>query len=250
MKIAQYYQKDRYQYEMIQWRREHYYPFRLSIFLKKLNFKLKGKILDAGCGDGGLAKEIVVRFNKAKVYGVDISKEGCKLARKYCVETKVTDLNKRIPYPDNYFDFIISQEVLEHIIDTDRYFEEFHRVLKKGGKVIITTPNLLAWHQRMLCFFGIVPTFYELSTTDKSIGLGILKKILYNKQPVGHVRVFTKMALVDIAKLYKFKVLAIKGTNIEFKLPPPFQEIYKILDYLFSLTPSLASNLILYMKKV
>ena len=125
MKVNKYYQTTRYEKEMIQWRKEHYYPLRLSLLTEKLNLKFKGNILDAGCGDGGLAKEIGARFPKVKIYGVDISREGCRLAKKYCIETKVADLNRKIPYPDNYFDFIVSQEVLEHIIDTDKYFEEF-----------------------------------------------------------------------------------------------------------------------------
>lgn len=249
MKVNQYYQTTRYQKKMILWRKEHYYPLRLSLLVKKLELKFKGNILDAGCGDGGLAKEIRERFPDTRIYGVDISKEGCRLARRFSIETKVADLNKEIPYPNNYFDFIVSQEVLEHIIDTDRYFEEFYRVVKKGGKIVITTPNLLAWYQRLLCILGIVPTFYELSTKDRSIGLGILKKILHNAQPVGHIRIFTKMALEDMANLYGFRVLTIKGATIKYEFPPIIQQIYDALDYLFSLLPSFSSNLILYMEK-
>lgn len=249
MRVDKYYQTTRYQKKMIKWRKEHYYPLRLSLLIEKLGLKLRGNILDAGCGDGGLAKEIEERFSNLKIYGIDISRKGCRLAKRYCQETKVADLNKEIPYPDNYFDFIVSQEVLEHIIDTDRYFEEFYRVVKKGGRVVITTPNLLAWYQRLLCVLGIIPTFYELSTKDRSIGLGILKKILHNAQPVGHIRVFTKLALKDMANLYGFKVLAIKGATIKYEFPPIVQQIYDALDYLFSLLPSFASNLILYMEK-
>ncbi|MBI2031227.1 MAG: class I SAM-dependent methyltransferase [Candidatus Levybacteria bacterium] len=249
MKIDQYYQTTRYEKKMIQWRKDHYYPLRLSLLINKLNLKFKGNILDAGCGDGGLAKEIAARFSTVKLYGVDISREGCRLAKKYCVETKVADLNKKIPYPNNYFDFIVSQEVLEHILDTDRYFEEFNRVLKKGGRVVITTPNLLAWYQRLLCVVGIVPTFCEMSTKDRSVGLGVLKKILHNTQPVGHIRIFTALAIKDMAKIYNFKLLALRGATIKYEFPPGLQQVYDLLDYIFSLIPYFSSNLIIYLEK-
>jgi SAM-dependent methyltransferase len=249
MKIDEYYQEDRYREEMIGWRNEEYYPWRLDMLISKLNIKLKGRVLDAGCGDGGLAKEIKEKFPKTEIYGIDISKEGCRLAKKYCLETKVVDLNKKIPYPDNYFDYIVSQEVLEHILDTDNYFEEFNRVLKKGGRAIITTPNLLAWYQRMFCLIGIVPSFSELSTRNRKIGLGVLNRVLHNTQPVGHIRVFTSKGIVDMAKLYNFKVLAIKTSPIKYFFPKPLQYIYDGMDWFFSQFSSLGSNLVLYIEK-
>jgi len=43
--------------------------------------------------------------------------------------------------PDNHFDFVVSFQVIEHIKNDVQYVKEIHRVLKKGGKFIVTTPN-------------------------------------------------------------------------------------------------------------
>ena len=44
------------------------------------------------------------------------------------------------PFPDNYFDVIFSSEVIEHLYDVDFVFNEFSRMLKPGGRLILTTP--------------------------------------------------------------------------------------------------------------
>ena len=48
---------------------------------------------------------------------------------------------KTIPFEDEYFDLAISFQVIEHIPDVEGYLKEFYRVLKRGGKLLITTPN-------------------------------------------------------------------------------------------------------------
>jgi SAM-dependent methyltransferase len=47
----------------------------------------------------------------------------------------------RLPFPDGYFDMIISRSVVEHLEDPPQVFREFNRVLRRGGKVVIITPN-------------------------------------------------------------------------------------------------------------
>ncbi len=55
--------------------------------------------------------------------------------------TEVGDLNKKLPYPDNYFDEIYSNCVLEHIKNLDNFSRECFRVLKKGGKLHVHTDH-------------------------------------------------------------------------------------------------------------
>ncbi len=56
--------------------------------------------------------------------------------------------------PDNYFDFVITFQVIEHIKDHKTFVREIFRILKPGGKVILTTPNIKTsltrnpWHVR------------------------------------------------------------------------------------------------------
>lgn len=249
MRIQQYYQSGRYRKDATKWRKEIYFPMRTQWLIGNLPKTPSGKMLDAGCGDGGMLVEIKKLFPSIDAYGVDISKSGCEIAARRGIKTKVADLNKRIPHRDNFFDFVIAHEVIEHLVDPDKFLEESHRVLKKGGYLIITTPNLAAWYHRILFLFGYYPLFLEMSTRDRSVGIGILKQIVKNKQPVGHIRVFTLPTLKDLVNKYGFKVEKVASSPIAFGFPQPLGFVYDTLDYFFSSFPSLGSNLLVIAKK-
>jgi SAM-dependent methyltransferase len=89
-----------------------------------------GKLLDVGCGRG----EHVDIFNKLgfDAYGIDLEATKPK--------TKRVDLEtEKIPFPDNYFDFIMSKSNIEHIRNVYHLMKEMRRVLKPGGKIVIMT---------------------------------------------------------------------------------------------------------------
>lgn len=62
-------------------------------------------------------------------------------AFKTSATTQVSNLNKRLPYPDNYFDEIYCKSVLEHIRNLGTFSDECYRVLKKGGKIWLRTDH-------------------------------------------------------------------------------------------------------------
>jgi len=55
--------------------------------------------------------------------------------------TLVHDLEKGIPFPDNFFDELYSKNLLEHLRNVGIHLEECYRVLKKGGRLVIITDN-------------------------------------------------------------------------------------------------------------
>lgn len=114
-------------------------PRVLKIF-KKHGVK---KILDLGCGSG----RHVVYFSKKgfDVYGIDISKYGIKLTKQWLgnrkAKLKIGNIYKKLPYKDNFFDAIISVQVINHgtIEKIRKLIKEMERVLKPGGLIFITT---------------------------------------------------------------------------------------------------------------
>ena len=48
-----------------------------------------------------------------------------------------------LKFDDNSIDFVVTFQVIEHIKDDEKFVQEIHRVLKPGGKLILTTPNIL-----------------------------------------------------------------------------------------------------------
>jgi len=116
------------------------YPKKLSNYLSKRFFSHSVKgipvILDIGCCTGRALK----MFDEARpmaLHGIDIRDEGVEgIIFKECdLETE------NIPYPDDYFDFVYSKSVLEHVRNTDNFLSESLRVLKPGGVFVGLTPD-------------------------------------------------------------------------------------------------------------
>ncbi|MGH2870712.1 MAG: class I SAM-dependent methyltransferase, partial [Solirubrobacteraceae bacterium] len=149
------------------------------------------------------------------------------------------NLEEGIPYPDDSFDVVSAGEVIEHIYDPDRLLREARRILRPGGHVVLTTPNLQAWYNRALFVAGIQPIFYETSTKSSDIGAGPLKKFKLDSAPVGHVRVFNRTALLDLLASESFRTVDVRGSEFE-RLPGAIAR----MDRWFSRLPSLASNLV------
>jgi ubiquinone/menaquinone biosynthesis C-methylase UbiE len=101
-------------------------------------------VLDIGCGYGAFVLYASEKKVK-KVYGIEITEKDLATAKK-CVEKENVELKVgsgiEIPFPDNYFDTVVSFEVLEHIPKNteNKMFSEINRVLKKGGKLYLSTP--------------------------------------------------------------------------------------------------------------
>ena len=101
----------------------------------------KLRVLNAGCGPGFDSEE----FKKAGHYvvGIDFDKRLVDFASEHGFqdEGKVVDLNKRLPFKDNEFDVVFCSEVVEHLPAIEGFFGECNRVLRKGGRLLVTTDN-------------------------------------------------------------------------------------------------------------
>lgn len=150
-------------------------------------------IVDLGCVDNYLKK-----FLKGRKYiGVDITGKPDILA----------DVEEGLPFfKSNSIDFIICGEIIEHIVDTDFLLSEIYRVLKKGGKLLLTTPNLASWINRIRLLFGKQPYYCE-----NRLRLGI---------DAGHVRNYTYSDLKKQLIEHKFKIILFEGDLISAKLLP------------------------------
>jgi 2-polyprenyl-3-methyl-5-hydroxy-6-metoxy-1,4-benzoquinol methylase len=137
------------------WRQNSHHPLQMNAFVKaryqkcltllveKTGNLTNKKVLDFGCGDGVLTYELV-RLGAAS-YGIDLSSTAVQFA-----QYKHRQLNSTAAFctgscyetcfPAQYFDALISTEVIEHVQDQERFLLEIKRVLKGGGTAVISTP--------------------------------------------------------------------------------------------------------------
>jgi SAM-dependent methyltransferase len=112
--------------------------FAVKKYLTSIQEEIRGKIvLDIPAGNG-VTSEILLELG-SKVEAFDLFPEYFLLKN---IECRKADINQGIPVENNHADFIICQEGIEHFNDQLRAFSEFNRVLKMGGKLIITTPSI------------------------------------------------------------------------------------------------------------
>lgn len=117
-------------------------PTNVSDEFKTFTLRAEGKVLDFGCGNGDVV--LALRGQGRDAHGIELDEPRIRKALKPGAEQHVTLYGGGIPSPfaDASFDWIVSTEVIEHIPDIARYIPEFHRVLRPGGKVLVTTPDI------------------------------------------------------------------------------------------------------------
>lgn len=103
----------------------------------------KGKrCLDAGCG-GGRYSVALKRLGAEKVVGIDMAERGLLDAQKRIKKLKIKNVFFKkgnvlnISFPKENFDFVLSNGVLHHTVNTEKGISEISRVLKRGGKIFI-----------------------------------------------------------------------------------------------------------------
>lgn len=97
----------------------------------------KPKLLDVGCNIGNL----LIHCSKDSV-GMDIDKWALKVSKKRGLNVKYHDANKSFPLPSNSFDAVNCRQNLEHLDKPIEALKEMYRVLKPGGKLVVTVQNL------------------------------------------------------------------------------------------------------------
>lgn len=246
MNIDEYYQKGRYEIGMsAKAELVRFYLKRFEFIHRALQGYVFHKVLDAGCGDGEIGRMLKERM-RADVYGIDISKKGVAIARKKGLKPKVADMSKRIPFASNTFDLVISSATIEHVMNPDVFLKEIHRVLRPGGLVLISTPNLSFWLNRLLFLVGLYPLFLEASTEAK-VGYGRFSKFFYGMQLVGHIHVLNLPALKELLQYHKFSIDRIIGNTVDFESPKSkfLTTVYRFIDKAMSHFPSLSSDLVI-----
>ena len=146
-----------------------------SADLIKNRFSKDLRILDIGCGGGEFLIQLKeMGFSNLSATDID---QYSDLSKNNVNFKKVDLCYEKLPWQDNYFDLITAWEVFEHLENPHFLIKEITRVLKPGGKVVISMPNV----------FHIISKLIFLKTDDfprwnwKNNHITVYSKSIFNK---------------------------------------------------------------------
>jgi len=153
------------------------------------------KILDIGGGWGGLSDELKEAGNDVTL--LELPKVARK-ARETHSGIRVLEGSALSIPTDETFDIVIAAELIEHIIDLDKFFAEIRRVLAESGHLIVSSPNIARPRNAVELLKGEHTQGWHQSLTF---------------EPILHIRYFTPLALLETLKRYGFKPIEFAGSE-------------------------------------
>jgi SAM-dependent methyltransferase len=194
-------------------------------------------IVDIGCGDGEAASVALAANPGHRLVGIDWSAHALRQAkaRGLTVIRAAVD-GVSLPLLTRTADVVIMSELIEHVVDTDSALDEAWRVLKPGGSLLLSTPNLAAWYNRGLLAVGVQPVFSEVS----------LRGVFGRPGTVvaGHLRMFTSRSLSELLRARGFGSIELSGAPYH-DVPRPLRP----LDRVFCRWPGAASIILVRARK-
>ena len=113
------------------------------------------RILDIGCGAGDNARAIRSSSEGHYVVGVTLSDAEAILARRYCDDVIIANLEDGLPnLGEQQFDVVLCSHVLEHICYPDQLLDDIWNILANEGILVIALPNLLFYKYRFRLLVG------------------------------------------------------------------------------------------------
>jgi SAM-dependent methyltransferase len=189
-------------------------------------------IVDLGCGDGA-ATALAARVSPGhRFLGLDWSADALRRAHTRGLALIRAEAEPAcLPIASGRADVVIMSELIEHLVDPDSVLDEVRRVLRPGGTLLLSTPNLAAWYNRGLLALGVQPVFTEVSLR------GVFGRP--GSQVAGHLRLFTSRALVGLLAARGFGAIRVSGACYH-DVPRPLRP----LDQAFCAWPAAASILL------
>ena len=199
------------------------------------------RVLDLGSSRG----LFLSRFTKSDRAGIEIAPEERALSAEHGVEAVEHFINAfdgnrltaRLPFEDASADVVLAGEIIEHIVDTEAFLREIRRVLRPGGAVVLSTPNILWWKHRLALLAGRYPDALDYRTR-------------YGDD-FGHVRIFTPSLMRGLLEETGFVDVAVVGKRLGpiSSLTSTPEPVARGLDRLADRLPSWSDHLIAYARR-
>lgn len=210
---------------------EGYFEKKLD-FLGKRGQSKKGKLLDVGCSLGFFLD--LARKRGWKPHGIEISKYAASYARKVMKLDVFWGRLKDAPYKKDCFDLVTIFQTIEHFIDPLQALKEIYCILKPGGILVITTPNIGCVYTKILGKYSFQYRhaehlyFFNKETLSKMLSKAGFRGVLVRKddswdfpiedliERLGHFYPVLKSGLKPILSLVKKSAL----TKLKLRIYP------------------------------
>jgi 2-polyprenyl-3-methyl-5-hydroxy-6-metoxy-1,4-benzoquinol methylase len=155
------------------------------------------RVLDVGCSSGYLARPLAERGNT--IVGLELDPEAARAAEEFCELVLVGDVETMdLPLEPGSFDVVLGGDVIEHLRDPAATLARLRPLLRPGGRVVVSTPNVANWAIRLSLLSG------RWRYTDR----GILDR--------SHTHLFTRATLAETLERAGYRV-----DRIDFSVPVP-----------------------------
>jgi 2-polyprenyl-3-methyl-5-hydroxy-6-metoxy-1,4-benzoquinol methylase len=155
------------------------------------------RILDVGCSSGYLARPLAERGNT--IVGLELDPVAAREAEAHCERVLVGDVETMaLPLEPGSFDVLLCGDVVEHLRDPEATLARLRPLLRPGGRLVLSTPNVANWAIRLSLLAG------RWRYTDR----GILDR--------SHTHLFTRRTLAETLERAGYRV-----ERIDFTVPVP-----------------------------
>ena len=128
---------------------EYYRSAKVLAFLERADVQITGRVLDAGCGGGGMPLSLSEEADH--VVGIDLADRFVDAGTRLAAERSLTNLDfvrangMALPFHAASFNLVLSHAVIEHVADASLYLRECARVLKPAGRMYLSTAPYLSF---------------------------------------------------------------------------------------------------------
>ena len=172
-----------------------------------------GVFIDVGCADGSDTVDLGAHIEAGQVIGLELADQFIGPARARGVDVRQVDLTERWPVEDASVDVVHSNQVIEHLAETDHFMREIRRVLKPDGYAVVSTNNLASWHNIFALLVGWQPLPCHVSD-EAVVGNPLaMEEQRYGEHIHRHLRIFTGLALRRLAAASGLRLDAETGSG-------------------------------------
>lgn len=151
------------------------------------------RVLDVGTSSGYLARRLAAAG--ASVVGIDVDEQAAKEAQEVCEQVLVGDVETmELPFEAHSFDVVLCGDLIEHLREPERFLTRVRTLIRPGGRLVLTTPNVANWAIRLALLAG------RWRYTQR----GILDR--------SHTHLFTKKTLEQTLERAGYRILELDVT--------------------------------------